>query len=178
MPKIVQRRPIVFILGPPGVGKTKVALRLAQPDYAYFERTQIESEINGVAAGAGWTERICQTPAVVLDVPMYLDRRPGICRLVVDLINDRAARGLRTMLCQPAESRTIDSILASVDRNQIVVLGLRFPHGRRGRLRVARRMCEARNLDPEAARGTERIEPWNYAQVLAHLEEWARNHQD
>lgn len=168
----------MFILGPSGVGKTKVALRLAQPDYAYFEHTQIESEVVQHVGASTWNERIRYTPAVVLEVPPWLDRRMGVCRVLVDLINARAAEGLRTIICQPADSRTVDKLMELVEPSQIVVLGLRFPQGRRGRKRVARRMAAERRLPDEAAVGTEKIEPWTYAQVLARLEAWGREHPD
>ncbi|TVQ86752.1 MAG: hypothetical protein EA397_19515 [Deltaproteobacteria bacterium] len=155
-----------------------MALRLGQPDYAYFEHTQIEAEVVQHLAACRWSERIRQAPAVILEVPPWLDRRVGVCRLIVNLINDRAADGLRTIICQPADARTIDQIMSQVDPSQIVVLGLRFPQGRRGRKRVARRMAAERNLPDEAAVGTEKIDPWSYAQVLARLEAWSRENPD
>jgi hypothetical protein len=174
---VIQQRPVVFILGPAGVGKTKVALRLAQPRYAFFERDQVEAEVKKRLELRSWSPEVASTPSVVLEAPIWLERRPGVCRYVLELINLRAAAGLRTIVCQPPDSRTVDELLAEVDGARIVLIGLRFPQGRRGRRRVAIRMCEARGIDPEAARGTELLEPWTYARVLAQLEEWQRSPQ-
>ncbi len=177
LPQVIRQRPIMFVLGPAGVGKTKVALRLAQPRYAFYERDQIEQEVAGRLAQRAWSPEIRQTPAVVLEVPFWLDQRPGMCRMIVDLLHERAADGLRTIVCQPPDVRTVDQLLGELDPGRIVLIGLRFPQGRRGRRRVALRMCEARGIDPDAARGTEVLEPWTYARVLAQLEEWQRTHE-
>lgn len=175
LPKVVRQRPLIFILGPPGVGKTKVALRLAQPDYGLYQREQIHAEVVRRLEHCAWNPAIRERKAVVLELPYWLDQRHGMCRMVAELLTLRAAEGLRTIVCQPHDSNTIHQLLGHVDGSRIVVLGLRFPAGPRGKRRVALRMALARGLPPEAARGTEALEPWNYARVLAHLEEWQRS---
>jgi hypothetical protein len=169
----------VFILGPAGVGKTKVALRLAQPAYSYFDRYEIEREIEDLVRSSRSSMSPMRTaPAVVLESPQFLGGRHGPCRVLVNLIHDRVAEGLKTIICQPEDPRSMDHLLSEVDPGNVVVLGLRFPQGSRGRQRVARRMCETMNIPPAAAKGTENLEPWNYARVQAQLEQWKRVHPE
>ncbi|MFT7518958.1 MAG: hypothetical protein ACI9MC_001092, partial [Kiritimatiellia bacterium] len=71
---------------------------------------------------------------------------------------------------------SVNLLMDRILPGQMVVLGLRFPKGRRGRVRFATRMCEQLGLPKVAGRGTETLDPWGYAQVIAYLENWKRSH--
>ena len=58
-------------------------------------------------------------------------------------------------------------------RGAAVVLGLRFPRGRRSRLRAAEQICERLGLPRAAAVGTDALAPWRYDHLTAHLIERA-----
>jgi hypothetical protein len=68
-------------------------------------------------------------------------------------------------------------LVVEVVAGSAVTLGLRFPVGRRARLRVALALCEDLGLPPECAFGSEDLEPWRYDRVQAFLVEqlpWRR----
>lgn len=174
LPKILKERPVVFLLGPSGAGKTSVALRLAQPN-TYRNRHKLEDAIVARVRTREWPEEELNAPRLILDGPVWLQSRPAIVRVLGELLRDRSERGLRTLVCQPDHDGSVNLLMDEVEPGSSVVVALRFPKGRRGRLRFATRQCEKMGIPKTAAKGSETIEPWGYAQVLAFLEEWKRN---
>jgi hypothetical protein len=76
------------------------------------------------------------------------------------------------VLCQCDEDGSIDELIAVMRPGSIAVIGLRFPRGKRGRLRFARRVCEELGAPREAARGTDQLEPWGYSRVVESIRRW------
>lgn len=178
LPRIVRDRPTIFLLGPTGAGKTSVALRLAQPRPDYLDRIALEAALVDRVRSRVWPERCRLAPVLVLDGPVWLQSRPAIVRVLGELLRERNSKGLKTLVCQPDHDGSVNLLMDQVEPGSTVVLGLRFPKGRRGRLRFATRQCERMGLPKTAARGTETIEPWGYAQVKAYLDDWRRTHGD
>jgi hypothetical protein len=67
---------------------------------------------------------------------------------------------------------SVDRLMEGLADGSFVVVGLRFPMSRRGRIRFARRVCEDLQLPFEAVRGAAAVEPWSYRAVLAHFQAW------
>lgn len=174
LPKILGERKICFLLGPSGSGKTSVALRLGQPA-TYRDRAKLEEVLLQRVRTRAWPAAEREAPNLILDGPVWLQNRPAIVRVLGELLRQRSEAGLRTLVCQPDHDGSVNLLMDQVGPGQSVVLALRFPKGKRGRLRFATRQCERLQISKMAAKGSEAIEPWGYAQVVAHLEEWARN---
>jgi len=174
LPTILKERPVVFLLGPSGAGKTSVALRLVQPNH-YCNRNTLEDAVLERVRTRVWPEAIRDAKNLILDGPVWLQNRPAIVRILGELLRERAAEGRRTLVCQPDHDGSVNLLMDEVEPGSSVVVALRFPKGRRGRLRFATRQCEKMAIPKTAAKGSEVIEPWGYAQVIAFLEEWERN---
>lgn len=177
LPKILRDRPTVFLLGPTGSGKTSVALRLTQPRPSYLDRRLLEDALVQRVRTRAWSAELLEAPNLVLDGPVWLQSRPAIVRVLGELLRHRAEAGLRTMICQPDHDGSVNLLMDEVEPGSTVVLGLRFPIGRRGRARFASRICDKLDIPRSAAKGTETLHPWGYAQVIATLNDWARHNE-
>ena len=165
-------RHIGVILGPTGVGKTSVALRLAgQPAVHVGTRSLQEALLDRVRLGA-WPEEFRECPARVLDGPVFLRGRDGVVDLLRELVQGRARKGRRTVLCQDDSDGSIEELIAVLKPGSVSLIGLRFPTGKRGRVRFARRVCEDLGAPVEAARGTETMVPWRYERVVEVIRRW------
>ena len=96
----------------------------------------------------------------------------GVVELLRELVEQRARTGRRTVLCQCDSDGSIDELIAVLRPGSSVVIGLRFPKGKRGRLRFARRVCEEVGAPREAARGTDQMDPWRYDTVVEVIRKW------
>ena len=77
-------------------------------------------------------------------------------------------------MCQSDTDGSVEELIATMEPGSLVVIGLRFPKGERGRLRFARRQCDRLGLPKSLARGTDQLEPWGYDRVVAHLKSQIR----
>ena len=92
--------------------------------------------------------------------------------LLKELVEAREADGRRTLICQRDCDGSVDELIAVLKPGTAVVIGLRFPTGKRGRRRFARRACEELAAPREAARGTEQLDPWRYEDVIEAIRRW------
>ena len=116
-----------------------------------------------------WAQRLLTSPGLVLDGPEWLGARPGVLAMLTDLVRSRAKGGHQTVVCQPDHDGSLHLLAGAMEAGSVVVIGLRFPSGRRGRKRFARRVCDELGLPISAASGTEQLEPWSYQAVLRSL---------
>jgi hypothetical protein len=172
LPRILDERPVTLLLGPPGVGKSSVAQRIAGEAGSWIERLDtrgLQEALVARVAARGWDARWIEAEALVVDGPVWLRNRPAAVAAVCELLCARSAAGRRTIVCQSEQDGSIEALMDAMEAGSLAVVGLRFPKGERGRLRFARRICDDLGIARAAARGTDTLEPWGYAAVVGHL---------
>lgn len=173
LPRILRCRHLVFVLGPAGVGKSTVARELSGTVRVELDTRQLEHVMLERVRGNRWPERIEQAPALVVDGPVWLRNRRGAVKLLLELASQRADVARRTVFVQGEADGSVEELISQSEPGSAVVVGLRFPTGRRGRLRCARRLCAELGLPLVAAAGSDALEPWRYDRLVAHLVERA-----
>lgn len=116
-----------------------------------------------------WRPSRLEVPNLIIDGPAWLRNRPAVVDALHELLTHRAASGRRSIVIQNNGDGSIEYLMDRMKAGSMVVLGLRFPKGPRGRLRFARRICDDLGVPREAARGTHTLDPWNYTRVLEHI---------
>ena len=172
LPKVLRDRPIVIIMGPDGVGKTSVACRIAGDGARRLSAPALQQAILRRVRTGAWSKALVKARGLILDGPVWLRNRPGVVELIVELLRARSEAGRSTVVCQANTDCHVDVLIAAAPRGTLALVGLRFPKGKRGRLRFARRMCELRGIPKDAARGTDQILPWRYDRVIEAIEAW------
>ena len=170
LPKVVRQRGICFVIGPQGVGKTEVALRIAGDDSLYLSNKGLDREVLDRVRSGVWRDGILAAESVVLDGPVFLRSRPSLAQMLVDLFHAREGEGRRTILVDTANGNAVQTLMSVLRPGRASVIALRFPVSRRARLRYAKKLCEEMGLDQEEARGSSCLEPWSYTEVR----EWLR----
>lgn len=180
-PRVVRERMVSFVLGPEGVGKSSVAQRIAAvrsgprdaaEHTVSLNTRQLQHAVLDRVRRGKWSADLLQVRALVLDGPVWLRNRAGLVDMLAELLRARAAARRRTVVCQTDNDGSVEALMGAMEAGSIVVIGLRFPKGRRGRLRYGRRVCDALGIPRDAARGTESLEPWRYDLVSHHLSRW------
>lgn len=171
-PRVIRQRQAVVVVGPPGVGKTSVAVRIAGPERILLEGCELQAALLRRVRTGRWEARLVRAPGLVLDDLRWLGARPGVVPMLAELVERRGERGRRTVLCQCDADGSIDALMCEMGAGSCVVIGLRFPAGKRARNRFARRACDELGVPWEAARRTAALEPWSYAAVLERIEAW------
>jgi len=169
LPRILSERSSVVVLGPEGSGKTSVALRLAEPSPLRLDTKAVQDALVECIAARKWRKELLEAPAVVLDGPVWLRGRPGAVAAICQLLKERQKASRRTIVCQSDSDGSVEELIAAMEPGSLVVVGLRFPKGERGRQRFARRQCEVLELSKSLAKDTHNIEPWGYDRVIAYL---------
>lgn len=170
LPRILQSRPVVFVLGPPEAGKSTVAERLLRG--LVVRRCDAEclrQSLNKAARNRRWCEETREAPGLWLDAVDCLHGRYGAIDLLGRLLAERAAEGRRTVLCQGPVDTSVTLLHAKLAPELGATVLLRFPVGR-GRRRYVAERCRARGIDPSRAGPAVALEPWSYARVDAYLE--------
>ena len=160
------------MLGPSGAGKSSVAVRLAGRSHLSLDSRAIEAALVERIGRSAFADELLTTGALVLDGPVWLQNRPAAVDALSELLAERTRRSLKTFVVQSDDDGSVDLLMAQMPAGSMVVLGLRFPKGKRGRLRFARRVCDQLQIPRLAARGTDALEPWNYERVILYLVSW------
>jgi len=171
LPKLLRQRHVICVLGPPGVGKTSVAARLASDSPRSFDAREIDTMLLDRVRAGRWPDELLDEHDLILDGPVWLRNRIGAVTLLAQLAQARAASGARTIFCQADAAGSIEELIAAMEAGSAVVVGLRFPTGRRARLRCARRICDELGFSRDAALGSECLDPWRYDRLRAWLVE-------
>lgn len=169
LPRVVRERPLVFVLGPDGSGKSAVGRRLAGPSALVLENRECQRAILDCVRAMSWAGDALDAEALVLDGPVWLQNRPGALGLLTDLLRQRAQAGRRTVVCQADTDGSVGLLLARMPAGLSATIALRFPQSRKARLRVAERICAASGLPPRAAAKTVSLGGWSYHRVRSAL---------
>ncbi len=174
LPHVVRRRLATVILGPEGSGKTTVAMRLVGSGVLRLDTRAVQAALVERVSMRGWAHELREAPALVLDGPVWLHNRPAAVDCLAELVRHRIAQGKRTAICQSDCDGSAHLLIEPIGLGQVVLVGLRYPKGRRGRKRFAARCCDELGLPRLAARGTEAIDDWSYESVLRYLARWKK----
>jgi len=169
LPRAVRERPLVFLLGPRGVGKTQVAHRLVGSDTLHLYERALLDAVSMQVRQRAWPDQLDTLPELILEGPSFLPHRPGLAGALQALISTRAESDLKTIVTD-AEGTAALGLMEGVAPELRATVVLRFPVGR-GRLKLARQFCSQLGIDPRYAERTVDISPWSYAAVWARLEQ-------
>lgn len=170
--RLLRERCIVVVAGPGRSGKSVVGERLAsvaERPPARLDGAGLIDALVERARDGRWSEALRKAPSLLIDGPQQLTVRPGAANLLSELLQGRCKDGLRTVVCEAQADGSIDALLRGLPVGKVAVLGLRFPRSRSGRMRFARRCCDELDLPRTAAHGSDAVEPWGYAEVVAFL---------
>lgn len=167
LPRVLRERPVLFVLGPGGVGKTAVARKLLEGVSGVVEAAFRPAVVQ--AAGGAWPTALREAPGLLFDNVDFLHNRLGAQRLLGALLRERAAAGRRTVLCEGGPDGSMTLLYPSVAPNLRASVLLRFPVGRGRRTHVANR-CLVRALPYAHAREAVVMEPWSYELVERYLD--------
>ncbi len=171
LPKVVRSRRVAFFMGPRGVGKSTVAQLVAGAGHVRLDAQELKQAILFRVGAARWPPAIDAARTLVLDGPVWLRNRVGALQLLADLARERAERRLRTMFCEVDQDGSLQPIISMMEAGRSVVVVLRFPDGRRARVRCARRICRSLGLPEQVAEGSDQLSPWSYDRLTAWLVE-------
>ncbi len=137
-----------------------------------LDTTRLQAMLCERAQQREWCQELTQPHGVVLDGPVWLNSRPGIVRLLAELIAARVEAGYRTSVVEVDGDGSIETLLGSMKPGWAACIALRFPQGRRGRTKFAKGVCARLEIPPVAARKTHALTPWSYPLVIRYLENW------
>ena len=169
IPTTVRERPIIFIFGPAGVGKTIVAKHLFGEKFVLYKQQQLMDAFLQKVRRRRWPIELSSLDYLIIEGPCFLEQRPQILLMLQSLIRLRLKKGLRTILLDAEDLGPVRDILRSIPNEDRATIVLRFPEGR-GRYRFLAHICRQRGIPLKHARRLMIMEPWSYSSVFGELE--------
>lgn len=176
LPRLLQDRCLVVMVGPHGVGKSSVARQVLGERPLVLRGQALQDAVARAVQRKCWADDLLDSPGLVIDGPTYLHRRPGATRLWMALIQARCEAGHRTVVCGVEGDESAVILLDAIQPEGRVTLNLRYPVGR-GRRRFAGRVCDELGLERQHAK-LEISEPWTYLKVMRALKKLTRDRAD
>ena len=173
LPKPFHLRPILFLLGPAGSGKTMVARNLMGQDTRLFLQKEVLKLLATRILLREWRSDLLDEPSLILEIPCFLEQRPQVMQFLSELFLQRAERGGRTVVLDAEDNASLHSLLECIDAKKRAILVLRMPEGR-GRYRFLAHVCREKGLPLRHARRLASVEPWTYKRVFTELEDLER----
>lgn len=170
----VRACPIALVEGPLGAGRTTVAFRIAGQEGRAVLRVDgrtfaTSASVSRVRRGT-WSADLRDAPALIFDdLAMLAERGGAVVAQLVELLDERAARGLRTVCVAAPNDASLSALCERLAPDRVVHILLRFP-ARSGRVRFARHEAAVRGLSEDVAAGLEHLEPWTYEAVVRALD--------
>lgn len=169
LPRAVQERPLVFVLGPRGVGKTRVSQRFLGGSAALISAWDTLEQTQHCLLQGEWPSTLLTRTQLIIESPCFLERRPAFRDALARLLQARVRGGRRTVVIEALDGISVQqALLQVVPPTQRATVLLRFPVGR-GRQRFAARVCDELELSRAHARAVRDLDPWTYEQVYTTL---------
>lgn len=169
LPRALAERPVVYVLGPAGVGKTTVARRLAGADALVIDAVALRGAVARRARDGRFPPALVDAPVLVIDGVQGLYARYGFVDLLGELLRGRAELGRRTILVEGRDDRSLSVLFGPVPLAWRASVLLRFPVGS-GRKKHVLRRCAERGLPFARGRHAVTIDPWTYEAVERALD--------
>lgn len=169
VPKLCYERNILFVLGPSGVGKTRVARHIYGEDTVVLRKDDL---LDGIALRIllhRWPKTLREPQKLIIESPCFLQIRPTVQQSFVSLISERLQNGKQTAILDAEDHSPLGHVLREIPYDKRMTILLRFPSGR-GRYRFLAHECKKRKLSVFHARQLSRFEPWCYSKVLNELD--------
>ena len=176
-PAALASRPVLFLLGPAGSGKTTVARHWMGYDAPIIRKdTMFDLLIRRVLDRTWSHSDICHHERLILEIPSLVGNKTQMTKLLTELINHRSQNGKKTAILDSEDNASLQGLMASIDSTSRVSIVLRFPEGK-GKYRFLAHRCKAENIPLRHARRLAKHEPWTYRAVLTELEKIAAQEQ-
>ena len=172
-PAALTDRPVLFLLGPAGSGKTTVARHWLGYDAPVIRKDQMFDLLIRRVLDRTWEHtEICHHERLILEIPSLVGNKTQMTKLLTELINYRSRQGKKTAILDSEDNASLQGLMASIDSTTRVSIVLRFPE-RKGKYRFLAHRCKRQNIPLRHARKLARYEPWTYHSVLTELEKIA-----
>ena len=169
-PEALASRPVLFLLGPAGSGKTTVARHWLGYDAPIIRKdTMFDLLIRRVLDRTWDHSDICHHERLILEIPSLVGNKTQMTKLLTELINHRSRKGKKTAILDSEDNASLQGLMASIDSTSRVSIVLRFPEGK-GKYRFLAHRCHKENIPLRHARRLAKYEPWTYRAVLTELE--------
>ena len=174
-PKELIHRPIMFLFGPAGSGKTTVARHYLGQDTPIIRASKLSILLLERVLERSWDQiSLMKEENLIVEIPPFITSRPQIKDLLTEILLIRAQKGYRTAVLDSEDNTSLQGLLSSISMHLRICVALRFPEGN-GRYRFLAHRCRTKKIPLRYARKLSKVEPWTYKNILGQLEQIEKN---